>query len=183
MLKRNLLLKYISLVLAVLMLVGSASLVYAAEGDFAPAAPPAEMGSIVFTNFNGYGGQLTIDMQGGTYVIDKSGPEDTSTFVVSSANFYTVPEAANAGPGRMQIDLAPGTYNYTANVANLGSVTGSIEVMAGQVTGLSFYGGDAKTIVHNHSAQEGEDNPQASFSSTVFTNLLVAQEDLTPQIQ
>jgi hypothetical protein len=46
--------------------------------------------------------------------------------------------------------------------------------------GLSFYGGDAKTLVHNHSQSHG-DNTQPTTTSVVFTKLLVAPQDLTAQ--
>jgi hypothetical protein len=182
MLKRNHLFQFAALMLGAILLAGLPASVYAAQTDtWQPSQPPADMGSIVWTNFNGHGGQLTIDLQGGAFAIDDSGDE-TSEWVISSVDFYTVPEATNEAPGRLQVDLAPGTYNYTANVANIGSTTGTIEVVAGQVTGLSFYGGEPRVVVHNHSPQEGDDD-QSSFTTTVFTQLLVAEEDLTPQAQ
>ena len=195
MFKRNLLLKFSSLMLAALMLAGVPAISYAAQGttggtaapqtaavnEWHPTRPAVGMGSVVWTNYNGYGGQLTIDLQGGHYAVDNLGKQH-SDFIVNSVNFYTVPQAQNSTPGRMQINLAPGTYNYTANVANIGSLNGTIEVKVGQVTGLSFYGGDPKTIVHNHSQSNGhDDNLRHTSTSTVFTKLLVAQEDLTAQ--
>ena len=182
MLKRNLFFQIAALLLVGVMLIGLPASVYAAQTDtWRPSQPPAGMGSIVWTNFNGFGGQLTIDLQGGTFVVDNRG-KLTNDFVVSSVNNYIVPEATNSIPGRLQVNLAPGTYNYTANVANVGSLNGTIEVKPGQVIGLSFFGGDPKVVVHNHSSQNSDDH-QHSFTTTVFTKLLVSQGDLTPQLQ
>lgn len=193
MVKRNLLLKFSPLILAGLMLAGGSAVIPVAQAAasqteaanaWAPARPAAGMGSIVWTNFNGYGGQLSIDLQGGSYQVDNIGQQHTHLFIVNSENLYTVPQATNGTPGRMQINLAPGTYNYTANVANVGSLNGTVEVKAGQVIGLSFYGGDPKTIVHNHSQSHGkDDNLDHTYSTIIFTKLLVAQTDLTSQIR
>jgi hypothetical protein len=180
--------------LAASMLAGVPAISYAARGiiggaavtqtavvnEWHPARPVAGMGSVVWTNYNGYGGQLTIDLQGGHYAVDNLGKQHND-FIVNSVNFYTVSQAENDTPGRLQINLAPGIYHYTANVANIGSLNGTIEVKAGQIMGLSFYGGDPKTIVHNHSPQSDDDNLKHTSTSTVFTKLLVAQEDLTAQ--
>jgi hypothetical protein len=46
-------------------------------------------------------------------------------------------------PGRrkhltVEINLAPGTYDYTASMGGIGSVTRSVDVVAGKVTSLAF---------------------------------------------
>src|SRR5262245_59967447 len=193
MLKRNLLLKFSSFVLAASMLVGAPAVIYAAQGNTSgtaaaqtaaanawhPARPATGMGSIVFVNYNGDGAQLSIDMQRGNLVDVKDDNQHTHQFIVDAQNSYTIATAANNLPGRMQVNLTPGTYNYTASVPNIGTLNGTIEVKAGQVTGLSFYGGDPKTIVHNHS--QSHNNSEHTSSSIVFTKLLVAQADLTAQ--
>ena len=194
MLKRNLLLKVSSLMLATSMLVGTPAIIHAAQGtaggsaasqtaavsEWHPARPAAGMSSIVWTNFNGNGAQLNIDLERGNLVAVRENKQNTHQFIVDSQSAYTVPTAANSIPGRMQINVAPGTYNYTASAPDIGTVNGSFEVKAGQVIGLSFYGGEPKTIVHNHSQSHG-DNTKHTSESIVFTKLLVAQGDLTAQ--
>jgi hypothetical protein len=138
------------------------------------------MGSIVFLNSFGSGTSLTVDLQKGNLEAVRDDKKNTHEFIVSSDNLYTVPEATNSGMGRLQLNLAPGSYNYTASVPNVGTVNGSFDLTAGQVMGLSFYGGDAKTLVHNHSQSHG-DNTQPTTTSVVFTKLLVAPQDLTAQ--
>lgn len=151
-----------------------------AANGWAPARPAAGMGSIVFLNSFGSGASLTIDLQEGTYATDNNGSVDTNQFIVSSEHLYTMPEATNIGMGRMQLALTPGVYNYTASVPNVGTVNGTFQVTAGQVTGLTFYGGGSRTIVENHSQSHG-DNTQPTTYSTVFTKLLAAPQNLTAQ--
>jgi hypothetical protein len=79
-----------------------------------PATAAPGQGSLVWTNYNGT--ELTIDLNGA---------------------LYKVPAAANNLPGRLQIDVAPGLYRYTASVP-YGSLNGEVAVMAGQVTGLTL---------------------------------------------
>jgi hypothetical protein len=145
-----------------------------------PARPVAGMGSIVFLNSFGSGAPLTVDLQKGNLEAVREDRQNTHQFIVSSDNLYTVPEATNSGMGRLQLNLAPGSYNYTASVPNIGAVNGSFDLTPGQVVGLNFYGGDPKTIVHNHSQSHG-DNTKPTTISTVFTKLLVAPQDLTAQ--
>ena len=194
MLKRNLLLKFSSLMLATSMLAGTPAIIHAAQGttggaaasqtaavnEWHPSRPATGMGSIVWTNFNGNGAQLYVDLQKGNLVAVREDKQNTHQFIVDSQSSYTVPTAANSIPGRMQINVVPGTYNYTASVPDVGTVNGTFEVKAGQVTDLSFYGGDPKTIVHNHSQSHGDSTKHTS-ESIVFTKLLVAQEDMTAQ--
>ena len=196
MLKRNLLLKCSAVMLAGLLLAGTPALMYAAQGattgsatkaqtavvanEWHPGRPAAGMSSIVWTNFNGNGAQLNIDLERGNLVAVRENKQNTHQFIVDSQSSYIVPTAANSIPGRLQINLAPGSYNYTASAPDIGTVNGSFEVKAGQVIGLSFYGGEPKTIVHNHSQSHG-DNTKHTSESIVFTKLLVAQEDLTAQ--
>jgi hypothetical protein len=150
-----------------------------AVNGWAPARPAAGMSSIVFLNSFGSGAPLTIDLQEGAYATDNNGSVDTNQFIISSEHLYTVPEATNSGMGHLQLALAPGAYNYTASIPNVGTVNGSFQVTTGQVMGLSFYGGDAKTIVHNHNQKD--DNAQHTTTSVVFTKLLVAPQNLTAQ--
>ena len=194
MLKRNLLLKFSSLMLATSMLAGTPAIIYAAQGttggtaasqtaavnEWHPSRPATGMGSIVWLNSFGSGAPLTVDLQKGNLVSVREDKRNTHEFIVDSQSLYTVPEAANGAMGHLQLNLAPGTYNYTASVPNVGTVNGTIEVTAGQVMGLSFYGGGSKTVVHNHSQSHG-DNTKHTSESIVFTQLLEAQEDMTAQ--
>lgn len=79
-----------------------------------PVAVGPDQGSIAWTNYNG--DELTIDLNG---------------------TIYKVPPAAHNIPGRLQIDLAPGFYRYTASVP-YGSLNGEINVIAGQIAGLNI---------------------------------------------
>lgn len=151
-----------------------------AINSWAPARPAAGMGSIVFFNSFGGGTSLTVDLQQGTLEAVRDNKKDTHEFIVNSDNLYTVPEATNNGMGRLQLNLAPGSYNYTASVPDVGTVNGNFDITAGQIMGLSFYGGDAKTIIHNHSQSHGNNNEHTS-TSVIFTKLLVAPQDLTAQ--
>lgn len=78
-----------------------------------PVAAVPGQGSLAWTNYNG--DELTVDLNG---------------------TLYKVPPAANNIPGRLQIDVAPGLYRYTASVPN-GSLNGEINVVAGQIVGLN----------------------------------------------
>ena len=194
MLKRNLLLKFSSLMLATSMLAGTPAIIHAAQGTtggtaapqtaainaWHPARPAAGMGSIVWLNSFGSGAPLTVDLQRGNLVSVRDNKRNTHEFIVDSQSLYTVPEAAKGVMGHLQLNLAPGTYNYTASVPNVGTVNGTIEVAAGQVMGLSFYGGGSKTVVHNHSQSHG-DHTKHTSDSIVFTKLLEAQENMTAQ--
>lgn len=191
MLRRTLLLKSSLVILAVSMLTGAPVVIHAASGStggatastaaainaWRPVQPAAGMGSIVWTNFNGNGAQLNIDLERGNLVSVRENKQNTHQFIVDSQNSYTISTAMNDIPGRMQINVAPGTYNYTASVPGVGTVNGTFELKAGQVMGLSFYGGEPKTIVENHSHH----NNDHTVSTTIFTELLVAQGDLTAQ--
>jgi hypothetical protein len=71
--------------------------------------------SLVWINF--MGDELTVDLNG---------------------HIYKVAPPANNIPGRLQIEVAPGDYTYTASVP-AGSVNGQLAAVAGQVTGLTIY--------------------------------------------
>jgi hypothetical protein len=194
MLKRNLLIKFSSLMLATSMLAATPAIIHAAQGTgggtaatqsaainaWRPTRPAAGMASLVLLNSFGSGAPLTIDLQRGNLVSVREDKKNTHQFIIDSENLYTLPEATNSGMGHLQLNLAPGTYNYTASVPNVGTMNGTIEVTPGQVIGLSFYGGGSRTVVHNHSQSHG-DNTKPTSESVVFTKLLVAQEDMTAQ--
>ncbi len=79
-----------------------------------PTAATPGMGGVVWINYYGDSG-LTVDLQG---------------------ELYQVPPQANGIPGRLQVDLAPGLYRYTAS-APYGSVNGEINVVPGEVVGVN----------------------------------------------
>lgn len=78
-----------------------------------PVAAAPGQGSLAWTNYNH--DELTVDLNG---------------------TLYKVPPAANNIPGHLQINVAPGLYNYTASVPN-GSLNGQLTITAGQVIGLN----------------------------------------------
>jgi hypothetical protein len=82
-----------------------------------PAAAAFGKASLVFVNYTG--DELTVDLNG---------------------QLYRVPPAANSLPGRVQLDVDPGTYRYTASVPG-GSLNDEVTVGAGQVTGLNITAG------------------------------------------
>lgn len=177
MLKRNLLLKFSLLMLVALMLVGFPALMYAAGNDtWLPTLPTAGQGSLVLVNYNGDGGELTVDLARGSFMPGRVDKQSTNEFVIESQDLYIVPIAANDIPGRMQINLVPGTYRYTANVANIGSVNHTIEIVAGQVMALSFFAGTPQDVVNNHNS-----NGDHTSHSSKNTELQVAEEDITGQ--
>jgi hypothetical protein len=164
--KRSFLSKIGMLLGLVVLLLGTApvSANAAAIATWYPTRAKAGMGSIVWTNYVGTD-ELTIDW-GGTY--------------------YKVAPETNNIPGRMQIDVAPGTYTYTASTP-FGALSRTVDIAAGHVIDLSFFAGDNPILqgkVHNldnflgrGKAHEDEPNPDAHMQR--FDKLLVSQEDVT----
>jgi hypothetical protein len=115
-----------------------------------PAAAASGLGSVVWINYYG-SDELTIDLAG---------------------ELYKVPPQIDDIPGRLQIDLSPGPHRYTISVPN-GSLNGEINVVAGQVTGLS--------ITADIPIQEKYDvGDEFEFHPPVTLHL--AEEDLTSQV-
>jgi hypothetical protein len=83
-----------------------------------PVAPMPGKGSIVWINHSGQD-ELTVDLAG---------------------QLYKVAPKMNDIPGRLQADVSPGTYSYTASVP-YGSLNGEISVVAGNVTGINIIPG------------------------------------------
>ena len=160
MLVRNLLFKISSLKLVALFLVGLPASISAAGNDnWRPDLPAAGLGSVVWTNHFGQGGVLTLDLEG---------------------ELYKISEKSNDIPGRLQLDLAPGTYTYTASVPPVGSVTRTVEVTAGRIINLSFAG--RVEIKHdNHRGKNAAENQPAELPT--YDEVLVYQEDVTNQAQ
>lgn len=114
-----------------------------------PAAPMAGLGSIVWVNHSGQD-ELTVDLAG---------------------QLYKVAPKVNDIPGRLQIDVAPGTYRYTASVP-YGSLNGEITVVAGEVTGINIIPGIREEP--EYEIGEKVDFPPVELSQF--------QEDLTGQV-
>jgi hypothetical protein len=173
MLNKNLLLKVSSLLVIGAMLAGTPALALAkgpkyseVTGDFAVigtgntgpltmAAPG--MASVVMINYFGSGRSLYVTLDG---------------------KRYEIPAQTGASANHAQIQLAPGTYAFSASVPDVGDVTQSIDVTAGSVTGLSFYGGSPKTLL-----ESGDDGGNRPGSTIAFEDLLFAQGDLTGEIR
>ncbi len=79
-----------------------------------PAAATPMMGSLVWVNH--IGDELTLDLNG---------------------TLYKVLPKANELPGRLQIDVAPGDYRYTASVP-AGSLNGELTMISGEVIALNI---------------------------------------------
>jgi hypothetical protein len=125
----------------------------AAPAPTTPAADPWQprvaapgMGSLAWTNY--YHDELTVDLNG---------------------QLYKVPPAANNLPGRLQLDVAPTLYRYTASVP-YGSLNGEINVVPGQVTGLTI----SAKLQPEPRYDIGEPSPLP-----LPVDLLLFQEDLT----
>jgi hypothetical protein len=114
-----------------------------------PVAPMPGKGSIVWINYSGQD-ELTVDLAG---------------------QLYKVVPKKNDIPGRLQVDVSPGTYNYTASVP-YGSINGEINVVAGNVTGINIIPG----IREEPKYEVGEKVEYPPVKLSVF------QEDLTGRV-
>ncbi len=172
--KTRVLPKFAMLMIAALVFIVSPSIMYAhhPERETAPiplstlppantiTLPPAGMGSIVWTNYNGGSNELDVDVAGTRFM---------------------VPPEANNTPSRVEINLAPGTYSYTASVPGMtNDISRSVDVVAGKVTSLGFYSANPGIVVHNHSRNQGDDE-HGFVTRDDFEKLLVTEEDLTAQ--
>ena len=147
MLNRNALLKFASLAVIGLMTVGSPALIQAASPAGSAnagsiALPPAGMGSILLVNYDGGSEELDVNFAG---------------------TLYKVPPETDGTPSQMEINLAPGTYTYSASVAgNHTTINNSIDVAAGKVISLGFV--DNLPDVQN--GDEGRDDEIAHKATT-----------------
>jgi|GEM_PF-1209852 len=83
--------------------------------DWQPTIASPGSTSIAWINY--IGEELTVDLNG---------------------QLYKVPPSSNNIPGRLQIEVAPGGYQYTASVP-AGSLNSELTAIAGQVVGLTIY--------------------------------------------
>jgi hypothetical protein len=109
------------------------------------AAAPGSAG-LVFNNFAG--DELTVDLNGQLY---KVAPPDGDI------------------PGRLQLDVLPGEYRYTASVP-AGSINGKIMAVPGLVTGLTVF---------SDPLPEREYRVGEEFEFLVPVTMHVVEEDLT----
>jgi hypothetical protein len=186
MVKRNLFLKLGAFMIAASILTGYPALTYAAQGTGSQAVPQtmainvwhpapakANMGSLVWINYNGGSYELNVDLDG--------------------QSFKVAPDANNI-PGRTQMDVTPGTHTFTVSVANLGTISQTVDVKAGQVIGLDFFG---KMDIPSHGTGNNTDHPTGTRGEATanhendnhapvpqvasFDDLLMSQQDLTLQ--
>lgn len=132
--------------------------------DFDPFAPPAEETAVVDT------WQPSVPLPGmGSLVWINHGGVDELT-VDLAGQLYKVAPKTNEIPGRLQIDVTPGKYSYTASVP-YGSLNGEVTVTAGEVIGLNIIPG----IREEPEYDVGDDFEIPPVELTLF------QEDLTEQ--
>lgn len=120
------------------------------EDTWRPATATAGKGSIVWVNHWG-GDAVTIDLNG---------------------TIYKVPPATTGVPGRLQVNVTPGFYRYTASVP-YGSINNEINVVTGQVTGINIY----SDPLPEPKFEVGEENPLP-----LAIPLRSYQENLTNQV-
>lgn len=120
-----------------------------AVDSWQPSAAMPDQGSIVWINYSG-DDELTVDLAG---------------------QLYKVPPQMNGIPGRLQVDVAPGTYSYTASVP-YGSINGQVTVISGAVAGVSVIPGIREDPIY----EVGEKVEIPPVDLSVF------QEDLTVQV-
>jgi hypothetical protein len=114
-----------------------------------PTSPSAGQGSLVWIN-HGSRDELVVDLNG---------------------QIYRVPPKQNEIPGRLQLDLPPETYNYTASVP-YGAANGQIELVAGQIIGLNVV---IETAPLEYDV--GDD-----FDYTPEVTVIITQENLMAQL-
>src|SRR5512135_2732804 len=133
MLKNLLLLRVVS---AMAIVLAVASLPSRTLADSSLSLPPAGMGSVVLMN------------------------QDTGTNEVLSVNFggspFTVAPQGSTMSNQVEFNIAPGTYSYTASVAGIGTVNGTVTVPAGRVISLAFVDNTADLA---NADQNGDDQP------------------------
>src|SRR5262245_48658464 len=158
MLTKNFLFKFATLIFITLLLVGLPASLYAAGNDtWQPTLPAAGKGSVVWTNHFGQGWEFFLDLEG---------------------SLYKIPEKSNDIPGRLQLDLAPGTYTYTASVPGVGSATQIVEVKPGRVINLSFAG---RVEIKENNHRNDDDEEKFAVEPLTYDQVLVYQEDVTNQ--
>ena len=118
---KSFLLKASSLAVIALM-ISSPVASFAAGPASGLSLPPAGMGSVDVINYDGGSDTLTVSLSGLS---------------------FQIPPSLNGGNhqwNHVQLNLAPGTYSYTATFpGNDTTASGSVTISAGKITGLGFY--------------------------------------------
>jgi hypothetical protein len=130
--------------------------------DFDPFAAPAQPAPVVDT----WQPVAAAPGKGSIAWINSIGDEVT---VDLNGQIYKVPPLANTLPGRLQIDVSPGNYRYTASVPN-GSLNADLALVPGQVVGLTL---SANPL------PEPEYDVGEEFDFTQPVEMKLFQEDLT----
>ena len=118
--------------------------------DWQPNVALSGSASLVWINH--IGDELTVDLNG---------------------QLYKVPPSNNNIPGRLQVDVTPGEYQYTASVP-AGSLNSELTAVAGQVVGL---------VIFADPLPEREYKIGEEFEFVQPLTLHLVEEDLTGQTQ
>ncbi|HMQ52187.1 MAG TPA: hypothetical protein PKE64_30030 [Anaerolineae bacterium] len=132
--------------------------------DFDPFAQPVETTPVVDT----WQPEPAVAGQASLVWINYIGDELT---VDLNGQIYKVAPPSNEIPGRLQLDLPPGEYTYSASVP-AGSTNGRFSLAAGQVVGLTAVG----TPLEEREYEVGE-----RYDPLLPIAVTVTQEDLTAQ--
>ena len=141
--RRNLFLRFVSM-LAVASATGLLpAMAYAAGPSAAITKPPAGMGSVVLINQDGGSETLSVNLGGTT---------------------YTVAPQGGSGSNQVEFNLAPGSYTYSASVPGISAINKSVDVVAGKVTSLSFQDNTADDL---NGSQDSDDVAQTQLVTVV----------------
>jgi hypothetical protein len=144
MLTRNLVLRLVSALAATSAIGLLPAVSYAAGSGAAIAKPPAGMGSVVLINQD--------TMSGETLTVTFNGTP------------YTVAPQSGSATSEMEINLAPGSYTYSASLPGISAINKSVDVTAGRVTSLSF---QPNTADLQNGDQDADDIAQTQLVTVV----------------
>jgi hypothetical protein len=147
MLRRNLVLRLVSALAAVSATGLLPAAIYAASPSAAITKPAAGMASVVLIN-------------------QDTGKNETLT-VTFNGTPYTIAPQGGSSSNRVEFSLAPGSYDFTASVPGITSVSHSIYVAADKVTSLSFQDNAADM---QNSDRDADDTAQTQQVVTVVGN-------------
>ncbi len=171
--RSTLLLRVVSAMAIALAIAGAPGLSHAASTF---SLPPAGLGSVALVNQDtGANEVLTVNFAGTTYSVAPQG------------------NASN----QVEFNIAPGTYSYTASVAGIGNVNGTVTVPLGHVISLAFVdnaadmanadqNGDDQTVVvqqvvNNNEDENNEDNDNDHENNEGESNKLQSKENSAHQ--
>ncbi len=151
MLRNRFLLRLVSVMAIGLAALGAPGLSLAASPV---SLPPAGMGSVVLLN-------------------QDTGPNEMLTVNFAGTTYTVAPQAGTAS-NLVQFNIAPGTYNYTASVAGIGNVNGTLTVPAGKVFSLAFVDNTADLA---NGDQNADDQPVVVQTVTADNDEENAEKD------